>query len=511
MVLNIGLTVQNQLKPTQENINLKTAKRIHFLGAEGIGMQALIAILEEKQAKGELDKNFSIGKSDLSYLKKSYTEKTKIDSRLLSETDFVVRSTAIKENDPDYKFFAEKNIPIIHRSEMLNLASEPARQIVISGTHGKTSTSALTAHLLLELDLEPGFAIGGILKQYSGNAKAAPDSPEAIFVMEGDESDKSFMRSKPYIAVVTDVEADHLENYPGGLEEIKNCFYEFLDEAEYKIICTNNQILRDYAKATSDNEKLLSYSNSDRDADMFLDLNKNTVSFKDQTEDISLAIPGTFNLLNSCAALLSAYIIKESQANNFDLKKAINKLQSFHGTKRRFELINGKYEVKSKEHGDYQIKIYDDYAHHPSEVQALLDSVRTMINKNEKALFIYQPHHPERTQQFWTEFKNTFKKFPENIHVFIPDIYVARSQHIDGVNSAKLVEEINLEHIKYLDPALNLTANEASKADIQGNFHDTTSTLKPIIEAELKQDKYKYLFIVGAGNIGKVAESFTIC
>ena len=134
-----------------------------------------------------------------------------------------------------------------------------------------------------------------------------------------------------------------------------------------------------------------------------------------------------------------------------------------------------------------------------------------MINKNEKALFIYQPHHPERTQQFWTEFKNTFKKFPENIHVFIPDIYVARSQHIDGVNSAKLVEEINLEHIKYLDPALNLTANEASKDDIQGNFHDTTSTLKPIIEAELKQDKYKYLFIVGAGNIGKVAESFTIC
>ncbi|NQY81164.1 MAG: hypothetical protein HRT47_12730 [Candidatus Caenarcaniphilales bacterium] len=487
--------------------NLKTMKRIHFLGAEGIGMQALITILEEKFSKGELDKDFSIGKSDLSYLKKSDEEKAKIDSRLLTETDLVVRSTAIKENDPDYKFFSEKNIPIIHRSEMLNLVSEPARQIVISGTHGKTSTSALTAHLLIELGLEPGFAIGGILKQYPGNGKAAIDSPEGIFVMEGDESDKSFMRSNPYIAVVTDVEADHLENYPGGLEEIKNCFYKFLDEAEYKIICTNNQILKDYASANSENKKLFSYSSSDEEADIFLDLEKNTLSFKEEEENISLSIPGTFNLLNSCAALLTAFIVK----SGFTLTEAIKKLQSFHGTKRRFELINDKYEVNSKAHGDYKIKIYDDYAHHPSEVQALLASVKTMINGNEKALFIYQPHHPERTQQFWTDFKNTFKKFPENIHVFIPDIYVARSKHIEGINSAKLVEEIKLEHIKYLDPALNQSAVEASKADVQGNFQNTASTLKPIIEEQLKQDKYKYLFIVGAGNIGKVAESFTIC
>lgn len=487
--------------------NLKTTKRIHFLGAEGIGMQALIKILEEKFSKGELDNDFSIGKSDLSYLKKSDEEKAKLDLRLLAETDLVVRSTAIKENNPDYKFFSEKNIPIIHRSEMLNLLSEPARQIVISGTHGKTSTSALTAHLLIELGLEPGFAIGGILKQYSGNGKAAVSSPEGIFVMEGDESDKSFMRSNPYIAVVTDVEADHLENYPGGLEEIKNCFYKFLDKAEYKIICTNNQILKDYASANANNKKLLSYSTLDKEAKIFLDLEKNIINFNDSIENISLSIPGTFNLLNSCAALLVAFVLK----NDFKLAAAIKKLQSFHGTKRRFELINDKYEVNSNSHGDYKIKIYDDYAHHPSEVLALLDSIKIMINSEEKVLFIYQPHHPERTQQFWTDFKNTFKKFPENIHLFIPDIYVARSKHIVGVKSRKLVEEINLEHIKYLDPALNQSATEASKADLQGNFQDIASTLKPIIEELLKQDKYKYLFIVGAGNIGKVAESFSIC
>ena len=490
-----------------ELINLKTAKRIHFLGAEGIGMQALISILNEKKEQGILKQDFSIGKSDISYLKKSAAELENIDSKLKEDTDFVVRSTAIKEDDPDYQFFKENNIPILHRSEMLNLVSEPAKQIVISGTHGKTSTSALTAHLLLELGLEPGFAIGGILKQYSANGKATADSSDAIFVMEGDESDKSFMRSKPYIAIVTDVEEDHLENYPGGIEEIKDSFYKFLDAAEFKIICTNNEILRDYAKANSNNKKLFSYSSKDKDADMFLDLKQNTIHFNLEIEQIKLSIPGTFNLLNSCAALLSASILTDK----FSLKTAISKLKSFHGTKRRFELINDNYSLKLKNSEEHSLKIYDDYAHHPSEVAALLESIQTMISDEEKALFIYQPHHPERTQQFWEDFKNTFLKFPENIKVYIPDIYVARSKHIEGINSAKLVSEINLKHIKYLDPVSNPNKEESQKADVQGNFYDIVGSLKPIIEEELKQDKFKYLFIVGAGNIGKVAESFTIC
>ncbi|NBV98923.1 MAG: hypothetical protein EBR67_05365 [Proteobacteria bacterium] len=208
-----------------QTMNLTDFKHIRFLGAEGIGMRALIAILEDKISQGELNSDFKISKSDLSY---------KTNDPLDASIDLVVRSTAVRADDPDMLFMQKHNIPVIHRSEMLNLLSENAKQIVISGTHGKTSTSALTTHLLTKLGLEPGFAVGGVLKDYKANGKAAPkssalnDAPSGYFVMEGDESDKSFMRTTPYIAVVTDVEADHLENYPGGLAEIQACFKDFL-------------------------------------------------------------------------------------------------------------------------------------------------------------------------------------------------------------------------------------------------------------------------------------------
>ena len=175
-----------------QNISLKAYKHIRFLGAEGIGMRALIAILEDKISQGELNSDFKISKSDLSY---------KINDPLDESIDLVVRSTAVRADDPDMLFMQKHNIRVIHRSEMLNLLSEDAKQIVISGTHGKTSTSALTTHLLTKLGLEPGFAVGGVLKDYKANGKAAPkssslnDGPSGYFVMEGDESDKSFMRT----------------------------------------------------------------------------------------------------------------------------------------------------------------------------------------------------------------------------------------------------------------------------------------------------------------------------
>ena len=237
-------------------------------------MRALIAILEDKISQGELNSDFKISKSDLSY---------KINDPLDESIDLVVRSTAVRADDPDMLFMQKHNIRVIHRSEMLNLLSEDAKQIVISGTHGKTSTSALTTHLLTKLGLEPGFAVGGVLKDYKANGKAAPkssslnDGPSGYFVMEGDESDKSFMRTTPYIAVVTDVEADHLENYPGGLAEIQACFKDFLDRAEYKIVCINNPFLKAYAenilKERPDLKgKIFSYSSIDESADLNIEL-----------------------------------------------------------------------------------------------------------------------------------------------------------------------------------------------------------------------------------------------
>jgi UDP-N-acetylmuramate--alanine ligase len=478
-----------------QTMNLTDFKHIRFLGAEGIGMRALIAILEDKISQGELNSDFKISKSDLSY---------KTNDPLDASIDLVVRSTAVRADDPDMLFMQKHSIPVIHRSEMLNLLSENAKQIVISGTHGKTSTSALTTHLLTKLGLEPGFAVGGVLKDYKANGKAAPkssslnDGAAAYFVMEGDESDKSFMRTTPYIAVVTDVEADHLENYPGGLAEIQACFKDFLDRAEYKIVCINNPFLKAYAENVLKERpdlkgRILSYSSIDESADLFINLENSSLHFQSlDSGHLDLAISGKFNLLNACASLLVAHVL------GFKITEAKSLFKDFHGTQRRMELINSN-----------EMEIYDDYAHHPSEIKALLDSVKAMLKAStDKALFIYQPHHPERTQQFWGDFVKVFKEFPENIDVLLLDIYVARSQHIDGVNSKKMAEEIALNNVKYLDPNENLSASEAKEADVQGNFKDIAMTLKPLIDKRIQTLEYKKIFFVGAGNISKIAEKY---
>jgi UDP-N-acetylmuramate--alanine ligase len=478
-----------------QTMNLTDFKHIRFLGAEGIGMRALIAILEDKISQGELNSDFKISKSDLSY---------KTNDPLDASIDLVVRSTAVRADDPDMLFMQKHSIPVIHRSEMLNLLSENAKQIVISGTHGKTSTSALTTHLLTKLGLEPGFAVGGVLKDYKANGKAAPkssslnDGPSGYFVMEGDESDKSFMRTTPYIAVVTDVEADHLENYPGGLAEIQACFKDFLDRAEYKIVCINNPFLKAYAENILKERpdlagRILSYSSTDKSADLFINLENNSLKFQSlDFGHLDLAISGKFNLLNACASLLVAHVL------GFKITEAKSLFKDFHGTQRRMELINSN-----------EMEIYDDYAHHPSEIKALLDSVKAMLKTStDKALFIYQPHHPERTQQFWGDFVKVFKEFPENIDVLLLDIYVARSQHIEGVNSKKMAEEIALNNVKYLDPNENLSASEAKEADVQGNFKDIAMTLKPLIDKRIQTLEYKKIFFVGAGNISKIAEKY---
>ena len=478
-----------------KTMNLTDFKHIRFLGAEGIGMRALIAILEDKISQGELNSDFKISKSDLSY---------KTNDPLDASIDLVVRSTAVRADDPDMLFMQKHNISVIHRSEMLNLLSENAKQIVISGTHGKTSTSALTTHLLTKLGLEPGFAVGGVLKDYKANGKAAPkssslnDGPSGYFVMEGDESDKSFMRTTPYIAVVTDVEADHLENYPGGLAEIQACFKDFLDRAEYKIVCINNPFLKAYAENILKERpdlagRILSYSSIDESADLFINLENSSLHFQSlDSGHLDLAISGKFNLLNACASLLVAHVL------GFKITEAKSLFKDFHGTQRRMELINSN-----------EMEIYDDYAHHPSEIKALLDSVKAMLKTStDKALFIYQPHHPERTQQFWGDFVKVFKEFPENIDVLLLDIYVARSQHIESVNSKKMAEEIALNNVKYLDPNENLSASEAKEADVQGNFKDIAMTLKPLIDKRIQTLEYKKIFFVGAGNISKIAEKY---
>lgn len=426
-------------------------KHARFLGAEGIGMSALVKILAKQKPE------VKISKSDLSY---------KENDPLNDDIDLVVRSTAIGIGDADYLELKSRNLPVWHRRDMLNYLSENHKQIVVSGTHGKTTCSAMLAHILVETGLDPSFAVGGILSNYQTNAKAGSGE---YFVLEGDESDKSFTITNPYLAIVTCIEEDHLENYPGGLEEIRDCFYKFLDSAQIAVVNVDDELLKEYVIASeakqSSGKTLIRYSSSE---------------LKDY--DIQLTMPGEYNKLNALGC------IKAAEALGINTEAAIKALQSFNGIKRRFELINPDYNG---------IRVYDDYAHHPTEVRALLEGVLSLNPK--RLVFVYQPHHPERTQQFWNDFVEVFKEFPEPHLCLIADIYVARSKHIPGIDSARMVQDIGKDNVRYLAP---IDTDETS----QGNLADIVAALKPGIEAELQD--CDYLFIVGAGNIAKVAGAF---
>ncbi len=460
-------------------------KHIRFLGAEGIGMSALIRILEKQSPETR------ISKSDLSYKK---------NDPLDIDIDLAVRSTAIAETDPDYAELKKRGVTIWHRRDMLNYLSQGFKQIVVSGTHGKTTCSAMLSHILVEAGLDPSFAVGGILANYQSNARGGQGK---YFVLEGDESDKSFTITDPYLALVTCIEPDHLENYSGGINEIRDCFYAFLDKAPIKVINIDDPLLAKYAEG----KELITYSSSELD------------KYK-----ISLSMPGKHNKMNALAC------IKAAEQLGVKREIAIKALESFTGIKRRFELINPNYihnlfeklpdarhassedteltktsmSSPRNEHnnadGTFRIgcKVYDDYAHHPTEVKAVLEGALSL--KPKKLVFVYQPHHPERTKQLWNEFVEVFKTFPEPHLCLIADIYVARSKHIMGINSESMVKEINKPNVRYLAPASNI------ETTVQGNYANIAELLKPGIDAEL--DGCDYLFIVGAGDIAKVASKF---
>jgi UDP-N-acetylmuramate--alanine ligase len=449
-------------------------------------MTALIQIIEEQKKLGLLDPRLKISKSDLSY---------KTNDPLTEDIDLAVVSTAIPANDADYAALKQRGVKFWHRSDMLCCLSEPFKQIVISGTHGKTTCSAMVAHILSYAGLDPSYAVGGILSNYNINGKAGRGE---YFVLEGDESDKSFLKSKPYIAQISYVEPDHLENYPGGFEEIQNSFLSFLDRSPYKVVCIDDPVLYEYAK-NHDAGNLLSYSTKHPEANFYLDLGKKTLHINcPQTINgqkpiktalaINLAMQGSHNLINAAGAIASSYIAGVA------VGQAVAALAEFRGIKRRFELINASY-VNSHAKN---ICVYDDYAHHPTEVEALIAGALSL--KPKRLVFVYQPHHPERTKQLWQDFVKVFKDFPEGHLALIADVYVARSKHIAGIDTKRLVADINKSNVKYQAP-------HAEAIDVQGNYSDMIAALKPGIDEVLCDDDL--LLIVGAGNIAKIVPAFS--
>lgn len=355
--------------------------------------------------------------------------------------DFVVYSTAIdtKENE-EFLWAKEESKILLHRSELLMYATGSKKLISISGTHGKTTTTAMICELLLNNNLDPSCIIGGILNSKNTNALVGSGR---YFVIEADESDKSFLKGVPEIAVITNVEADHLENFPGGFEELKKSFVRFAKNAltnKGLIFCIQDKNTSEIISQNFDlkNPKLIPYGIKEKSngamlfAKYNLSLSSWDVYFKEKfLNTLKLKIPGEHNILNALATYGVGLTLGISP------NKIKETLENYQGVKRRFDFL-----INTNE-----LTIIDDYAHHPTEIEATINAAREL--SKERLIVILQPHQPRRVKDLWDDFVNVLKQ--EDVLIFVTDIYIARGKEINGISSKKLVQEVNKPNVNYIE------------------------------------------------------------
>lgn len=374
--------------------------------------------------------------------------------------DYIVYSTAITSENEELIWAKENSKVMLHRADLLEIATEEKKLIAVSGTHGKTTTSAMICEMLLSNSMDPSAIIGGILISKNTNTIIGKGD---YFVSEADESDKSFLKGNPEISIITNIEADHLENFKDGLNEIKSSFVEFAKKALLKkglIVCIQDKITNEIISNNFDinNPKILTYGIYPECKNTKISGKFNTktkswdVYFNNECKtSISLKIPGQHNILNALAAFSAGYLLGLTPEN---IKKS---LENYKGVKRRFQILGTLAD---------DITIVDDYAHHPTEIAATMKAAKELNPK--RLIAIIQPHQPTRLKDLWEEFKTVLKE-AEN-PVYITDIYVARGSQIEGITSKKLVSEISKPNINYLPGNINEIAEHLKKTIKSGDL-----------------------------------------
>ena len=400
---------------------------IHFVGIGGAGMSGLARVLARQ--------GVCITGSDAreSATLESLRRESGIqayaghDIAHLAGVTLVVATAAVKKDNPEIVAAKALGIPIISRAEMLGrLMARHTRSVAITGTHGKTTTTGMTAMVLEAGALDPTTLIGGDLPAYGGNARLGGSD---VFLAEACEAYDSFLDLDPQIAVVTNVEADHLDYY-GDLNNVLRSFKKFLSQVTGTVIMNecdaNVQSLIEHLTAQQTGPHLVTYGLCETAHLHAADIESGSASpsyaaiWKGEVLGrITLSVPGIHNVSNSLAAVAVGLTL------DVPFAKIAEGLRAFTGTGRRFERLG---ETPGG------VLVIDDYAHHPTAIRATLAAARCAYPER-RIVAVFQPHLPSRTRDFKTEFAESFA---EADHVVLTDIYLAREQPIEGVSGAGL-------------------------------------------------------------------------
>lgn len=431
-------------------IDLKKIKKVFFVGIGGIGISAIarLMLLEGKSVFGS-DLSESVIIRDLS--KSGAKIKLGQGIELIpKDIDLLIYSTAIEKYDGVFlKKIGKLGIPIFSYPQMLGLVTKGKHTIAVSGTHGKTTTTAMIAKILIEAKLDPSVIVGSLLPKSKSNLVVGQSD---FFVVEACEYNRAFLNIKPEILVITNIEADHLDYYK-DIADIKNAFEQFMSQTE-NIVVYNGKDINTIALAPRYKKKVVDYT-------------------KYLEKVPKLSVPGVHNRMNAAAALAVADIL--------NIKEGIAKksLAEFSGTWRRLEKKG-----KTKE----GVIIYDDYAHHPTEIKASLQALRELYPKGDKQnakkiTVLFQPHLYSRTKALFADFVKSFK---EADRVLLLPIYFAREDIDESISSEKLAMTMCLE------------------SDAVQAFPDFKSAEEAI--TGLKLGSQDIFVTMGAGEAYKVAE-----
>ena len=411
---------------------MRRIQNIHFVGIGGSGMSGIAEVL--------LNQGYSITGSDIA-INPSIINLRSLGASIfighdkvnISSADVVVKSSAVDFENEEIKEAFKSNIPVIRRAQMLAELMRFRHGIAVAGTHGKTTTTSILATILAEDQKDPTFIIGGKVNSLGTSAKLGESH---YLVAEADESDASFVHLQPLVAVITNIDFDHMETYEHDIEKLKSTYVSFLHNLPFHglaVVCADDTNIESILQRIS--RPCITYGFSEK-ADVQItefksSQNKSEFKINNKSQNKSLSIklnmPGKHNALNVAAAATVA--LDEGTSCNV-IETA---LKNFSGVSRRFEEI-----ISIKKPG-CEITYVDDYGHHPSEIRATLDAAR-LGWPNRKIILIFQPHRFSRTRDLYSDFVDVLSNVD---FLILMNIYSAGESPIPEVNSKNLSNDIS--------------------------------------------------------------------
>jgi UDP-N-acetylmuramate--alanine ligase len=456
-------------------------KNIHFVGIAGSGMSGIAEVL--------INLDFTVSGSDLAV---NATTKRLTDfgatvyqghaAENLGAADVVVVSSAVNEANPEVKAARLKNIPVVPRALMLAELMRFRQGIAVAGTHGKTTTTSLIASILAEAGMDPTYVIGGKLEAANANAKLGTGE---YIVAEADESDASFLHLTPVMAVVTNIDQDHMETYEHSFDKLKSAFVEFLQQLPFwgmAVVCIDDANIRQILPRVTKPVMTYGFSEAAKVRAINVKADAGKMHFTVQringvtTEmDVTLNLPGKHYVLNALAAIAIA-----SELNVPD-EAIIKALKDFKGVGRRFERYGEVALAATDKRKAGSFTLIDDYGHHPVEMQAVIAAARAAF-PGRRLVLAFQPHRYTRTRDCFEDFVRVLSSADA---ILLTEVYAAGEAPIVAADTRTLMRSVRLA------------------AKVEPVFVESTDALPSAILA-IAQDQ-DVVIVMGAGSIGQVA------